>query len=228
MEARIVIMDENRPDEAAIRYAGRLIRMGKLVAFPTETVYGLGVNALDEKAAIKVYEAKGRPENKALTVHIADMEALFEIASDVPEAAIRLAEKFWPGPLTMILKKNKKVPAAVTANLDTVGVRMPSNEIAKRLIKAAGGFVAAPSANISGKAAPVSAGPVIKDFSDRVDMIIDGGKTRFSEASTIVDMTKETPEVLRKGCYDPEKLKRSFDSADAPLRMTSQLRMTIK
>ena len=157
METIIKKIDKNQIDEDAIREAGEILREGGLVAFPTETVYGLGANALDEEAAKKTYEAKGRPSDNPLIVHIADLEDLSEITENVPPETELLAKHFWPGPLTMIFEKSSLVPYGTTGGLDTVAVRMPSDLIARKLILAAGGYVSAPSANTSGRPSPTTA-----------------------------------------------------------------------
>ena len=159
------------------------------MAFPTETVYGLGGDALDGSASKKIYAAKGRPSDNPLIVHIADLEALKAIASEIPEKARILAEKFWPGPLTMILKKSSAVPYETTGGLDTVAVRFPSHPAAAALIKASGTYIAAPSANTSGRPSPTTADHVAQDMDGRIDMIIDGGAVGIGIESTIVDLT---------------------------------------
>ena len=150
METKVITIDRKNQDKALLMEAGRLLKEGALVAFPTETVYGLGGDGLQEDAAARIYAAKGRPSDNPLILHIADIQALEVLAVDVPELAYRMAEKFWPGPLTMILKKSSVVPYATTGGLDTVAIRMPSDEIAREIIKASGTYIAAPSANISG------------------------------------------------------------------------------
>lgn len=182
-----------------IREAARILMNKGLVAFPTETVYGLGANALDEKAAAKIYAAKGRPSDNPLIVHIARMEDLPAVASEIPEKAKMLAEHFWPGPLTMIFKKTEKVPYGTTGGLDTVAVRMPVHPVALQVIAAGGGFIAAPSANTSGKPSPTTAAHVAADMDGRIDMVLDGGAAGIGLESTIVDMSEETPVILRPG-----------------------------
>ena len=198
-QAKIVRMTEDTPDDNALREAGQILREGGLVAFPTETVYGLGGNALDPDAARRIYAAKGRPSDNPLIVHIADIDALETIASSVPDAARRLAEACWPGPLTMIFEKTDAVPEATTGGLDSVAVRFPSSRIAIRLIRYAGGYVAAPSANTSGRPSPTLASHVIEDLGDRIDYIIDGGQVDIGLESTIVDFTVSPPVILRPG-----------------------------
>lgn len=206
MRAEVVAMDAEHPDREAIKKAGEILKQGGLVAFPTETVYGLGGNALDPKASIKIYAAKGRPSDNPLIVHIADMEKLKEITTEIPEGARLLAEKFWPGPLTMILPKSEIVPGETTGGLNSVAVRFPEDVIAQELIKAAGGFVAAPSANTSGRPSPTRAEHVEEDLGDAIDMILDGGPVGIGLESTIVDFTEEIPVVLRPGYISLEML----------------------
>ena len=191
-----------------IARAGEILKSGGLVAFPTETVYGLGANALDEAAAAQIYAAKGRPSDNPLIVHIADIEALEGIVEKVPEDARRLAEAFWPGPLTMIFRKNPRVPYGTTGGLDTVAVRMPAHEIASELIRQGGGYIAAPSANTSGRPSPTTAAHVAEDLRGRIDMIIDGGSVEIGLESTIVDLSGETPVILRPGYINQDMLDR--------------------
>lgn len=200
----IAISKENRA--AALREAGEIIKAGGLVAFPTETVYGLGGDALNPASAKKIYEAKGRPSDNPLIVHIAAMEALPAIVEEVPETAKRLASLFWPGPLTMILKKAKRVPKETTGGLDTVAVRMPVHDVALDFIQAAGGYVAAPSANRSGRPSPTTAAYVAEDMEGRIEMILDGGQATLGLESTIVDLTVEPPMLLRPGFVTEEML----------------------
>lgn len=204
MKTIIKKTDENNMDEQAVLEAGLILKAGGLVAFPTETVYGLGADALNEEAAAKTYAAKGRPSDNPLIVHIADIEALDKITSNIPRSAKRLAEKFWPGPLTMIFDKSEAVPYGTTGGLDTVAVRMPANRIAQELIRAAGGYVSAPSANISGRPSPTEAEHVRMDLDGKIDMILDGGSVEIGLESTIVDMTVEPPEILRPGAITAE------------------------
>ena len=200
----IAISKENRA--AALREAGEIIKAGGLVAFPTETGYGLGGDALNPASAKKIYEAKGRPSDNPLIVHIAAMEALPAIVEEVPETAKRLASLFWPGPLTMILKKAKRVPKETTGGLDTVAVRMPVHDVALDFIQAAGGYVAAPSANRSGRPSPTTAAYVAEDMEGRIEMILDGGQATLGLESTIVDLTVEPPMLLRPGFVTEEML----------------------
>lgn len=199
VETKLIQMDEQHIDAALMREVGDVIKAGGLVAFPTETVYGLGGDALNPHSSEKIYSAKGRPSDNPLIVHIADMKDLDAIVREVPESAVRLAEKFWPGPLTMILYKSELVPYETTGGLDTVAVRMPVHRVAQELIRVAGGYVAAPSANLSGRPSPTVAKYVIEDMDGRIDMIIDGGDVEIGLESTIVDLTAEKPTILRPG-----------------------------
>lgn len=185
--------------------AGSIIKQGGLVAFPTETVYGLGGDALNADSSAKIYSAKGRPSDNPLIVHIADIDALTGIAKSIPDAAYKLAEAFWPGPLTMVLSKTDAVPYTTTGGLDTVAVRMPSDTIALQFIRAAGGYIAAPSANTSGRPSPTSASHVAADMTGKIEMILDGGPCSIGLESTIVDLTEDVPMILRPG-YINEKM----------------------
>lgn len=189
-----------------ISEAGEIMKHGGLVAFPTETVYGLGANALDESASAKIYAAKGRPSDNPLIIHIAEMDALNRIVTEIPTKAKLLADKFWPGPLTMIFNKSDLVPLGTTGGLNTVAVRMPDHKLALELIKASGGYVAAPSANTSGRPSPTKASHVEEDLNGKIDMIIDGGMVGIGIESTIVDVSTDTPMILRPGYINKEML----------------------
>lgn len=186
-------------EEAQIERAGEIIKMGGVVAFPTETVYGLGANAFDEKAVAKIFEAKGRPGDNPLIVHICDKEQIKELAEEINENAQKLIDAFMPGPFTVILKKKSGIPEIVTAGLDTVGIRLPVNETAISFIKAAQVPIAAPSANISGRPSPTRAKHVINDMDGRIDAIINGGICDVGVESTIVDASGDIPVLLRPG-----------------------------
>lgn len=205
METKIRAVNGDGPKEA-YEEAAKCLRQGGLVAFPTETVYGLGGNALEEEAAKKIYAAKGRPSDNPLIIHIAEVSALEELAREIPEVALRLAERFWPGPLTMILPKSEKVPMGTTGGLDTVAIRMPDHPVALELIRTSGLYLAAPSANTSGRPSPTLAEHVAEDLSGRIDMILDGGMVKVGLESTIVDLTEEIPVILRPGCITKEML----------------------
>lgn len=199
METIVSKITHTIEDDALIMKAGEIIRLGGLVAFPTETVYGLGADALNPEASGRIYAAKGRPSDNPLIIHICKLEDITKIVSDFPKSARRLAQEFWPGPLTMVLPKAEIVPKQTTGGLDTVAVRMPVDPTALAFIEAAGGYVAAPSANISGRPSPTSAKYVIEDMQGRIDMILDDGDVEIGLESTIVDLTGEVPVLLRPG-----------------------------
>ena len=189
-----------KPDEAAINEAAALIREGKLVGLPTETVYGLGANALNPEAVASIFEAKGRPGDNPLIVHIADMDELNPlIACEPGEDAKKLAAAYWPGPLTMIFPRNSIVPHRTTGGLETVAVRMPDHPVAREVIRRAGVPVAAPSGNRSGRPSPTSAAHMFEDMDGRIPLILDGGDSDVGVESTVVDMTGEVPRILRPG-----------------------------
>ena len=206
METKVVELNELNLDRNALEEAGKVIREGGLVAFPTETVYGLGANALDAGAVKKIFKAKGRPQDNPLIIHVADfnIEGLVE---DIPDTAKKMMERFWPGPLTLLLRKSSIIPEATTAGLETVGVRMPSNAIARELIKAAGVPIAAPSANVSGRPSPTEMSRCVEDLSGKIEFILGGGKSEVGLESTIVDCTVNPPCVLRPGGITLEMLK---------------------
>lgn len=199
MNTVIVKINQNEFKEEELAQAARILREGGLVAFPTETVYGLGADGLNDQAAHKIYAAKGRPSDNPLILHIASMEALEDLTTMVPESARKMADAFWPGPLTMIFHKSDKVPYGTTGGLDTVAIRMPEHPISRELIRLSGVYVAAPSANTSGRPSPTMAEHVIEDMNGKIDMIIDGGAVGIGLESTIVDMTSEVPTILRPG-----------------------------
>ena len=195
---------ENNPQ--VFREAGDILKAGGLVAFPTETVYGLGGNALDASAAKKIYAAKGRPSDNPLIVHVADTKSLYELASFVPDNAKKLADRFWPGPLTMILPKKESVPDGTTGGLKTVAVRMPDHPAALELIRTSGVYIAAPSANTSGRPSPTCAEHVMEDLDGKIEMILDGGTVGIGIESTIVDLTGDIPVILRPGYITKQML----------------------
>lgn len=206
MRTQIIKIDENNPDLSLIIRAGEIIKNGGLVAFPTETVYGLGGDALNPDSSRKIYAAKGRPSDNPLIVHIADFDDIYKIVKHVPESAKKLAEAYWPGPLTMRFMKSDVVPDTTTGGLDTVAVRMPDNPIALAFIRAAGGYIAAPSANASGRPSPTLAQYVAEDMDGRIEMILDGGQVGIGLESTIVDLAEGTPTILRPGYITKEML----------------------
>ncbi|MGI6096728.1 MAG: L-threonylcarbamoyladenylate synthase [Dethiobacteria bacterium] len=190
----------------AIDYAVSIIRRGGLVAFPTETVYGLGADALNPQAVLKIYKAKGRPADNPLIVHIARESELEQLVEEIPDDAYRLASKFWPGPLTLILKSTEKVPLETTAGLTTVAIRMPAHPLALELLEATKRPIAAPSANSSGRPSPTMAEHVLADLSGKVDAVIDGGSCRVGLESTVLDLTQKEPLILRPGAVTQEEL----------------------
>lgn len=209
MKTELIKIDVNIPGwDKHLDHAAEVLRAGGLVAFPTETVYGLGANALDTNAADSIYSAKGRPSDNPLIVHIADTDALPGLVSSIPAAAPELMEVFWPGPLTLVMPKSDRIPSVITAGLDTVAIRMPSHPIALALIKKAGIPVAAPSANSSGRPSPTLAKHVMEDMNGKVDIIIDGGSSRVGVESTVLDLTAEPPMVLRPGGVTLEQLRK--------------------
>jgi L-threonylcarbamoyladenylate synthase len=196
---RLITVAPDRPDRGLMREAARVLRAGGLVAFPTETVYGLGAHALDERAVARIFVAKGRPSTDPVIVHLADAAQLDSVALDVPQAARELASAFWPGALTLILRKHPTIPQEVTAGLATVGVRVPSHPVAHMLISEAGVPIAAPSANRFSRPSPTSAEHVRDDLDGVIDLIVDGGPTNIGVESTIVDLTVDPPIVRRPG-----------------------------
>ena len=201
-------------DDAKLKAAGEILRRGGLVAFPTETVYGLGGDALNPTSSKRIYAAKGRPSDNPLIVHIYRFEDIYKITGDVPEEARRIADAFWPGPLTMILPKSDAVPYETTGGLDTVAIRMPSHPAAQKLIEYSGGYIAAPSANTSGKPSPTVAKYVVEDMMGRIDAIIDGGEVGIGLESTIIDLTVSPPQILRPGYITREKLSAVLGTVD--------------
>ena len=199
-------VDAQHPDMTIIREAAEIIRTGGLVGFPTETVYGLGADALLPEGAKRIYAAKGRPSDNPLIVHIAEFEALDKITADIPPQAKALADAFWPGPLTMIFRKSEAVPYETTGGLDTVAVRMPSHPTALALIRESGGYIAAPSANTSGRPSPTLAEHVYEDLKGKIPMILDGGAVGIGIESTIIDLSEEIPMILRPGYITKDML----------------------
>ena len=186
--------------------AANIIKTGGLVAIPTETVYGLGANGLDEVAVAKIFEAKGRPQDNPLILHVSGPEQIEQFCHHIPQKAYALAERFWPGPLTMVLPARSVVPKRTTAGLSTVGIRCPDSRVTRDIIQLAGVPIAAPSANISGKPSTTTAEHVLHDHNGRIDAIVDGGPCRVGVESTIVDLTEERPRLLRPGGITPEQL----------------------
>ena len=206
METKVAIIKDINTDIRFIEEAGKVIRNGGTVAFPTETVYGLGANALDDEAVRKIFIAKGRPQDNPLIIHVSTKE-ISELVKDVPEKKKKIIDKFWPGPLTVILEKKDIIPNVTSANLNTIGIRMPNSEIALKLIELAERPIAAPSANISGRPSPTEVERCVEDLNGRVDYIIGGESSDIGVESTIVDCTVNPPLVLRPGGITLEMLK---------------------
>jgi L-threonylcarbamoyladenylate synthase len=200
-------VDPLKPDRSILRRAAEVVRRGGLVAFPTETVYGLGASALDPAAVKKIFNAKGRPLDNPLIVHVADRDQIYRLARRIPKEAEVLIERFFPGPLTIVLEKEPIVPDETTASLPTVAVRMPDHKVASGLIEESRIPIAAPSANKAGRPSPTKAQHVLQDLEGEIDMIIDGGATRFGLESTVVDLTVNPPELLRPGAVTFEMLR---------------------
>lgn len=206
MKTMISSIDKDNIDLEELKKHAKLLSEGKTVIFPTETVYGLGANALDEDAVKKIYEAKGRPSDNPLIVHIHEKEQVHELAKDVNDNAKIVMDRFWPGPITIILNKKDIVPKTTSGGLDTVAIRMPSHKIAKEIIKQSGVPIAAPSANISGRPSPTKAQHVKDEMEGRVSGIVLGGDSNFGLESTVLDLTSETPMILRPGSITKEDL----------------------
>jgi len=204
---RVFPVDPKAPQPEAIAVAGRTIRAGGLVAFPTETVYGLGANAFDETAVAKIFVAKGRPANDPLIVHIARFDQLSQVAKQIPAGALELSRRFWPGPLTLVLQKAERIPANLTAGLDTVALRMPDHDVALTLLRAANVPIAAPSANQFSRPSPTSSQHVIDDLDGLVDVLLDGGLTPIGVESTILSLIDTPPRILRPGGITIEALR---------------------
>lgn len=201
---KTMLLSAAAPDTPAI--AAELIRKGELVAIPTETVYGLGANGLDVEAVARIFEAKGRPQDNPLILHISRADEMEQFCHSIPQAAYTLAEKFWPGPLTMVLPAREVVPKRTTGGLSTVAVRCPDNAVTREIIRLSGVPIAAPSANISGKPSTTTAQHVLHDHDGKIAAVVDGGPCRVGVESTIVDLTEERPRLLRPGGITPEQL----------------------
>lgn len=214
MKTDILKIDENNIDTDKIKYAASILKEGGLVAFPTETVYGLGANALNKKALLKIFKVKGRPSDNPLIVHIADKNEAYGFMKDIQGGALKLMEKLWPGPLTLVGKKTSSVPNIVTAGLDTVALRMPNNKIALSLITEANLPIAAPSANLSGRPSPTTAKHVIDDLNGRVDIIIEAGDSNIGVESTVLDISLWPPTILRPGGISKEQLQKILGEVD--------------
>jgi L-threonylcarbamoyladenylate synthase len=213
-ETIVLSVDPAEPDPAALVRAAAVLRRGDLVAFPTETVYGLGANALDAAAVAKIFVAKGRPAADPLIVHLAIPAQLGDVARQIPPLAHELAAAFWPGPLTLVLRRQPAVPTNVTAGRDTVAVRVPAHPVALALLAAAGVPIAAPSANLFTYPSPTQAAHVLEDLGGRIDMILDGGPTTIGIESTVLDLTQEPPALLRPGGVPLEALRHYLPGLD--------------
>ena len=207
MITKLIPVDRNKVEnDRGLREAAEALRRGELVAFPTETVYGLGASAFDEEAILRIYLVKGRPQDNPLIVHLARLEDLSEVATNIPELAYRLYRKFSPGPLTLVLPRHPHIPARVSAGLDTVAVRFPEDAVARELIRLAGVPVVAPSANLSGKPSPTTAAHCLDDLDGKVPFIVDGGPCRIGLESTVLDLCSDEPHILRPGAITAEML----------------------
>lgn len=206
MSARLVRIADDPGSDPAVAEAAALLRSGELVAFPTETVYGLGGDALSPRAVERIFEAKGRPADNPLIVHVADADALGLVAASVPDAALRLAAAFWPGPLTLVLPAREEARRAAARGLPTVAVRVPAHPVALALLRAAGIPVAAPSANVSGRPSPTRASDVAADLGDRIPLILDGGPCAVGVESTVLDLSGTRPAILRPGAVSAAEI----------------------
>lgn len=213
METKVIRISSSEPEEELIKAAAALIRDGELVAFPTETVYGLGADGLNEEAVKKIFQAKGRPQDNPLILHVDSVDMLEQLVMDIPPAARICMEKFWPGPLTILFRRREVVPDIITAGLETVAIRMPSHPVALRLISISGAPIAAPSANSSGKPSPTRAEHVLEDMEGKIPLIIDGGETGVGLESTVLDLTGEKPMILRPGGITLEDVRKLLPNA---------------
>lgn len=214
MQTEYQVVDRKEPADSVLAAAAERLRQGGLVAFPTETVYGLGANGLDPAAVAGIYRAKGRPSDNPLILHIAQPEQLSELVAAIPANARALMNKYWPGPLTLVLARKACVPDCVTGGLDTVAVRLPDSAIARRLIALAGVPVAAPSANTSGRPSPTTAAAVLDDLQGKIDMVLDGGDCSIGVESTVVDCTTPVPTLLRPGGITLEMLQETLGEVE--------------
>jgi len=214
LRTKVIQVDPFNPDEDALRFCAGILESGGLVAFPTETVYGLGANALDPKAVLKIFEAKGRPQDNPVIVHVSGLEQVKLLVTEISPVASRLMKTFWPGPLTLLFPKSCLVPAEVTAGLPLVAIRMPDHPVAHKLIDLANVAVAAPSANISGRPSPISADEVLSDLDGKVDVILDGGPANIGVESTVLDVSRPIPRILRPGGVPKEELERILEKVE--------------
>jgi len=206
----VLKVDPQKSDLKNVRIAAGFIKKGGLVAFPTETVYGLGADALNAKAVLHLFKAKKRPLDNPPIVHVSALKDVYKLAQEVPSAALKLMKQFWPGPLTLIFKRSIVVPSVTVAGLDTIAVRMPRHAVALALIRESGCAIAAPSANLAGKPSPTSAMHVLEDLNGRIDAVLDGGSTEVGVESTVLDLTVDPPQVLRPGGTSYEALKKAL------------------
>ena len=218
---KTLLLKAESANTAAI--AANIIQNGGLVAIPTETVYGLGANGLDPAAVAKIFEAKGRPQDNPLILHVANTRQIENFCHSIPESAYRLAEKFWPGPLTMVLPARDTVPKCTTAGLPTVAVRCPDNAVTREIIRLSGCPIAAPSANISGKPSTTTAEHVMHDHNGKIEAVVDGGPCRVGLESTIVDLTEDRPRLLRPGGITPEQLREVLGDLIVDKAVTAQI-----
>lgn len=228
MNTQIIKIYDVLRDRKKIELAAAVIKDGGIVALPTETVYGIAANALDENAVMKIFKAKGRPADNPLIVHVASLEQAYGLVSDFPDDAKLLAQKFWPGPLTIILPKSEIIPKAVSAGLPTVAVRIPSHPITSAVIRESGLPLAAPSANISGRPSPTSAQHCIEDLNGKVDLIIDGGDCEVGLESTVISLATTPPRLLRPGIITLEQLRDTIGSVACDPAVTSETSPTWK
>lgn len=221
MKTEIIFLDENNIEDSVIEKAASIIRSGELVAFPTETVYGLGADGLNSQAVAKIFQAKGRPSDNPLILHVAEVSQLDQLVDEISDKARLCIEKFWPGPLTLIFNKSELVPDIISAGLKTVAIRMPDNKIARRLIRESKTPIAAPSANTSGRPSPTRADHVTIDLDGKIPMIVDGGSTGIGLESTVLDLTEDIPVVLRPGGVTVEELRKVLGRVDIDRSITS-------
>ncbi len=214
MKTKIIKIDAENIEKIALEPAAEALKQGMTVAFPTETVYGLGANALDGAAVSKIFRAKGRPSDNPLIVHIADREKVSELTSFIPDKAVALMDKLWPGPLTLVMKKSSVIPKEITAGLDTVAIRMPGHPVALELIKLAGIPVAAPSANVSGKPSPTTAQHVLDDLDGKIEIVVEAGSSRVGLESTVLDVSVDPPVLLRPGGITPRQIEEIIGHID--------------
>ena len=217
----VINLDSNNIDTEKLKIPSDILKHGGLVAFPTETVYGLGANALDEEAVKSIFIAKGRPSDNPLIVHISEQSQLDKLVKSIPDTATILMDAFWPGPLTLLFEKSDLVPMVTSGGLDTVAIRMPNNQVALSLIKKTGLPIAAPSANTSGRPSPTSAEHVLEDLNGKIDAVIDGGDTTVGLESTVLDLTTDIPMILRPGSVTHEQLLEVIDQVEYDVALES-------